>query len=318
MTVQYRPAESREEVLQSLEVTQQAFERTPGEYFRRRLDLDPTLEPGDTFLARLNNRIVGVVQRFPHQMYVRGKPIRLAGIGNVGTHPDFRGEGYASGLMRYVLQISLQQGFELAMLFTRIAPFFAGLGFRPVDRNEFYIQPVDEAPRGDVSRFSIENDLADVMALYEIFSPPRTGAVQRDAAYWRGQVEFARDDPDFFQVLRRQGRLLAYIRGCRAGNALRLMEYAYSDAFADMLQLASRVAHEFGFSRLRLPLTPEELFQAPNPVPIGDDEEDRIMLHVLNPEALTERFSLWDDDPDSILDHLFGPGEFTYWQTDFF
>ena len=318
MNIQYRPAESPDEVMQSLNITQKAFERTPADYFRRRLELDPTLNAGDTFLALMDSRIACVVQRFPREMYVRGKLVRMAGIGNVGTHPDFRGEGLASGLMRHVLQMSLQQEFELAMLFTRIPDFFAEFGFRPVERNEFYVEPVPEAPHGEIGLFSREADLSDVMALYETFTPPRTGTIRRSEAYWNGQIDFARDEPELFYVLRRQGHMVAYTRGARLGETLRLMEYAYRDSLVDVLQLASHVAREQGCTRLRLPLTPEELFQAPDPVPIGADEEDRIMLHVLNPESLTERFSLWDDDPDSIMENLFGPGEFTFWQTDFF
>jgi len=318
MQPQFRPAENKSEIEQALELLYAAFPKTPPAYFQKHQWDDPTLATGDTYLALDGDRVAAVVQLFPRQMVVRGQTVPLAGIGNVGTHPDYRGEGLASRLMDFVLRDARRRGFQLAMLFTRIDTFFSRFGFIAVDRNEFTFEPVPEPPRGEVQLFRPESDLEAVMALYADFSSKRTGNLHRDETYWQGQLRFADDDSARFTLLWRQGRLVAYARALPGDATLRLAEFAYRDSVYDMFALASAVARQVGASRIQLPLTQDELLQAPLITPVDEGVLDKIMLLPLASEELVSRFKLWDDEPQAIIDTLFRPGEFTYWQTDFF
>jgi len=318
MSFQMRVAASAREVEAALQVVTQCFPNTPAEFFRLYHLHDPFLNPSETFLGLDNHRIVSVVQRYPRKMYIRGQSVRMVGIGNVATLASHRGMGYASNLVQFALRDAEKQDHALAMLFTRIPPFFQNLGFHIVERNEFFIQPVAEAPRGRIEAFDKERDLDQIMELYDRFSAGRTGNLVRHRDYWLGQLHFSREDPQKFRVLYRQGKIVAYVRAAAVEKTLRLMEYAYLESIYDVFALASEVAARQGLQRIRLPLLPEEVLQAPDPVPVGEEMEDSIMIRLLNPELMAGQFSLWDDEPQHILEELFGAGEFTYWQTDFF
>ena len=318
MQRQIRPAANKAEVEQALALLYAAFPKTPPSYFQNHQWHDPTLAIEDTYLALDGENLAAVVQLFPRQMFVRRQIVPLAGIGNVGTHPDYRGAGLASQLMEFVLRDARRRGFQLAMLFTRIDTFFTRFGFIEIDRNEFTFEPVPEPERGEMRIFQPKQHIEAVMARYADFAANRTGNLHRDANYWRGQLRFADDDPDRFTLLWRQGQIMAYVRALPGDATLRLAEFAYRDTVYDMFSLASAVARRVGARHIQLPLTQEELLQAPLIAPVEEDELDKIMLLPLAIEDLVSRFSLWDDEPQTIIDTLFGPGEFTYWQTDFF
>ncbi|MCL5046513.1 MAG: GNAT family N-acetyltransferase [Actinobacteria bacterium] len=97
---------SFQEVVQLLDT---AFPETPIDYFRRILNLDPDIGLGKTFLWRENGTAAAIVQVF-HRIARWGESgeIKLAVIGNVGTHPDFLRRGLAAALLRRADQDGLE------------------------------------------------------------------------------------------------------------------------------------------------------------------------------------------------------------------
>lgn len=315
MQPEIRPAHSKSEIEQALEVLYLAFPDTPPDYFQKHQWADLTLEVEHTQLALVDGEVRSVVQIFPRTMLVRGKELPLAGIGNVATHPEYQGQGLAGALLRRTLHTCRMENYALSLLFTGIPGFYETFGYRTVSGNEFLLTPVEEWPRGDIVPFSPKQHLGEVQQLYAEFTRDRTGTLKRDDSYWPGQLEFAQDDPGLFTLLVRYDRPVAYVRA-RAGAGLHIHEFAYRENVYDVFALASYLARERGLRRIQLPLTPAEVLQAPDPQPV--EERDCIMIHLLAVEDIVEKFSLWDDEPESVIDTLFGAGEFTFWRTDYF
>lgn len=62
-----------------------------------------------------------------------GKPARIGGIGGVKTHPQARGRGLASGVVRRAVELLREQGADFALLVCEPAliPFYERIGWLP-------------------------------------------------------------------------------------------------------------------------------------------------------------------------------------------
>ena len=72
-----------------------------------------------------------------------GKPVRLGGVGSVGTHPLFRGQGHASRALKQAAETLATHGLDFAALFcapTNIA-FYERLNWREFHGDVFIMQP---------------------------------------------------------------------------------------------------------------------------------------------------------------------------------
>lgn len=71
---------------------------------------------GYQFALRRDGRICAMAGLFPIVLCIADREIRIAGIGGVSTHPEFRGEGLMTVLMRHCVALMRQQGYPMSYL----------------------------------------------------------------------------------------------------------------------------------------------------------------------------------------------------------
>lgn len=78
---------------------------------------DSSYRLDQTRVVVVDSRIVATLRVWDRKMRIGSGVVHMGGIGGVGTHPDFRGRGYASALIRD----------------TSLLPEVEGLSRRPID-----------------------------------------------------------------------------------------------------------------------------------------------------------------------------------------
>lgn len=311
-----RPDE-REPVLDLLE---RAF---PGErdVFERYLDFDPSCGPGDFLLAFDGGRPVSCVQLFEKAIRLRGRTVRLGGIGSVGTHPDYRRKGLASELMRRQADAMRARDMPIGLLFTGRIGFYARLGWVQVPLRQLAVRAGDGGdapPAGVLVRELATGDLDAVRALYDAYSAGIDGTTLRDARYWEGQLRYAGNPGETFRVAERDGRIVAYSRGVRL-DAHCASEFARADDDAAADALAALLVGLCDEVRVRAPPDPplERALEARARVTRSDDASP--MWRVLDAPGLARLAGLPESSADrDILRALIDEPPAHYWLSDRF
>ncbi len=200
------------------ELLRTCFVGTPADHFVKQHLYDSTFRPWQGRVAEVDGRIAAYVRIFDRRMRVRGAPLRAAGIGSVATHPDFRRQSLASTLLIDAIRIMERRAYAISYLYTGITGFYERLGWR-VAAQPYLRAPVAEvaalAPEGQ--RYHVRTfeagDLPQVRRVFALATRRATGAVVRSETYWRDHFWWANDDPRFFLVAERHGRVVAYLRG---------------------------------------------------------------------------------------------------------
>ncbi len=87
------------------------------DYLKKLEEIDPGIRNGLTYVAELNGKIVSVVQVVQRDLSIYPSFLRVAGIANVATLPEYRGQGFARNLLSYVAQDLSRKGFSASALF---------------------------------------------------------------------------------------------------------------------------------------------------------------------------------------------------------
>ena len=116
--------------------------------------------------------------------------VTMGGIGGVCTHPNYRGVGYASALMRDTIDYLRLTGCDLGVLFTIIPEaFYRRLGWTSLRLHSFTVKcnatkRVADSSVWQITDFNPETDLDAVAALYNLANAQQSGTIARTRAYW--------------------------------------------------------------------------------------------------------------------------------------
>lgn len=208
------------------------------ELFERYMDFDPEFSYGDVLLALEGGGApVACVQVFSKTIRLRGRAVRLGGIGSVATRASQRGSGLATDLLERALEQMRARDMAISLLFAApVAPLYERLGWRkipaPILRLARAQAPDSPAPGWDFQ----PADLERVSAVYDAFTAPLSGPTLRDARYWRGQLHTAGTPSETFRLAHGEGReLAAYVRTASFNGRIRVLEYARAPNAADSL-----------------------------------------------------------------------------------
>ena len=92
-------------------------------------------------LVRVDNRIVSHVAITERTCLVNGQPVKVGGVGGVGTHPEWRNQGLAALAMQKTagfLVNTLKVDFGVLFCATEMVPYYQRLGWRVIDASVFF------------------------------------------------------------------------------------------------------------------------------------------------------------------------------------
>ena len=259
VSMEIRCCNSKEELIEVVELCDTAFPKTRREYFERHVLKDNTLDKKDTRILLIDGKIVSSVQVFPRTIYVQNEKIKIGGIGNVASLPAERGKGYAGLLIKDSLDYIIKKEFALSMLTTSINPYYEKFGFQTILRTIADINCSGGKKHKEISQFNMTNDLKDIINLYNSFNSGKIGTIVRDEKYWLSQLEFCGEDKDLFLVYKSKDEILGFIRAQRKETYISILEYAFQEknksVFAELIE---QISYMTGINKFQLFLTKEE------------------------------------------------------------
>ena len=181
----------------------------------------------------MRERIVSCVQIFPRPVRIRGVQVPMAGIGTVFTAPAWRRRGLGEALLRRASDAMAREGALLSALFAAPARshWYEKLGWqrRLVGNALLRGAPGTAEMEPATEGFDPARDGADVRALHERYSGRLDGSVVRDDALWEASLANAGNPDERFRVVRREGRVTAYLRTAVLGGLRVLLEAGRAD-----------------------------------------------------------------------------------------
>ena len=201
-----------------------------------------------TRVVVVNDTVVSTLRVWERRMRVGASLVTMGGIGGVCTHPNYRGVGYASALMRDTIDYLRTTGCDLGVLFTIIPEvFYQRLGWTSVPLHGFNVTHNSTTQTADssgwqVTDFNPETDLDTVAALYDLTNAKQSGTIARTRAYWdmapsriRGVLPTV--------IARQNGRIGGYLNYEIEGKRVEVREVGYAPD--NPLVLDALVSHFF-------------------------------------------------------------------------
>ena len=179
------------ELEQVVELSCIAFNPDGHERYWQYIKGDSSYRPSQTRVVVVNDKVVSTSRVWERRMWVGASLVTVGGIGGVCTHPDYRGVGYASALMRDTIGYLRTIGCDLGVLFTIIPEaFYRQLGWTSFPLRGFSVACNAAARAADASEWQVtdfnpaETDLEAVAELYDIANAQQSGTIARTRAYW--------------------------------------------------------------------------------------------------------------------------------------
>ncbi|HEX7056299.1 MAG TPA: GNAT family N-acetyltransferase [Bacilli bacterium] len=231
-SIEIRPAIHRDELECAFDIWGTVFPEERS-FFQKRLDFDPDYTLDTTWLALINGQIVSAVQIFPYRMYWGSVFLKVGGIGNVATLPEYRGLGLAKRILRMQCEYMRKNEFDLSLLLTGINSFYSRIGWQTIPRQEWTVDAAVIRKSAHSTLHLIrtfdEKDLGQVSQIYDEINSRWIAPMKRSKAYWIGQMKWETANPGHFLVMEEQGRILAYMRYVLNGNELRIRDCCYRE-----------------------------------------------------------------------------------------
>ena len=186
-------------------------------YFAERLAAEGDCGLETTWLALVDGQIVSAAQVFPYWAQLGQTSVRIGGIGNVATRPDYRGRGLAQAILNAQIHWMGANGVAVSILYTGIPAFYEPLGWRIAPREVLVVEGPALAALNAEPQTSYEvnqyrtSDAEEVCRLYEAFNAGRSGSRIRDLTYVHASSTRTLRRGAFL-LARRNGRLAGYVR----------------------------------------------------------------------------------------------------------
>lgn len=135
-------------------------------------------------------KLASSVFAFPMEMRFNGRDIMSAGIGSVGTYPEYRGKGHIQTIFSKVFADLYAAETPFSTLYPFSYPFYRALGYEFIYASSQYEAPIDAFyEKALLQTGSIEPlplaDYAKAAPIYEQFRLPYALAFKREPWMWR-------------------------------------------------------------------------------------------------------------------------------------
>jgi predicted acetyltransferase len=206
---------SRETIPEILRFQSEAF-GLPVQHFQELIERDPWFEPENILVLLSHGKLVSSLQIFPKPVRIGGASARMGGVGNVVTHPRYRGRGHATRLLKETIQLMRDEGYGFSVLFTKIPDFYRRLKWEVASPRYKYVISATEASGRNSNNLQVAplrvNDLDAVAGLYETTNKRRTLSVLRSKECWHRQLDHRLDETARSVVIKRGKHALVYGR----------------------------------------------------------------------------------------------------------
>jgi GNAT superfamily N-acetyltransferase len=241
-----------------------AFYEQPRSYFEPFYLSDPSYRSEHSWVVEEDRHLIAHLRVFDRSIRVGGVRLHIAGVGSVITVPDHRGHGYAGRLLRAMLDAIPDEGFSYSLLRAYQPILYERHGWAPLDQELIRAEiPPVSAGSATITPFT-DDDLPEVMRLYEETNAERTGPTIRSPEYWRAQLQWLQEDRDGFLVARTDDGVLAgYVRSRSGPDATEVLELGVraGDLEVGRTLLSATAARSAGRIKGHLPPSLRTVFQ---------------------------------------------------------
>lgn len=227
---------------------------------------------GDASGAWVDGELVSLVDCFFRQVRMPdGKSAKMAGIGTVCTHPQFRGQGLSGLLLQRTDQVMKEEEADFSMLFTGVQGHYARYGWVEVPR---FWQERADIPMADEDSGSLTVEQKDwwrpldPLMLEDVYFEAADGipiTCERDESIWLASVRERLNRPERTSLLAWEGEaLMGYLVAGVNGESLEIVEAGGSaQALAPLASAACHWGLKKGLSKLSLNLPQKLLARLP-------------------------------------------------------
>jgi len=156
------------------------------EHFKRHWYNDPNRDINGILVAVEGGAILSSLRIFYRDMYIEGKKIRAAGIGEVGTRLESRGKGLSASLLEIAVTQMEQSCIHVCMLGAIKRDFYARFGWQQ-NRMVLKVCKTDAALKlpYNIRPVDFESDMEALERIHTLYSGGFNGTFARDTEYWR-------------------------------------------------------------------------------------------------------------------------------------
>lgn len=205
-----------------------------------------------------DGQIVSAVRVANRPVRIGGARVEMGGIGGVSTHPDYRGRGYCTEILKAQIEYMERQGYDISMLFTGICGFYRRLEWYCHPQHSAQA-PVPEAVQTVASddytirQYRQDTDLDGVIACYDQYNAERTLTMVRHRQYWLdGHTQYLGGVP--WLVAERDGQIYAYVSGSPDDIHEACCRDGHLNAFEPLADYILQQACDEGVEQIRLRL----------------------------------------------------------------
>lgn len=231
------------------------------DFYRTRMDYqtrDPYYRPEHSRLIKVDGRIVSHASIVEKRMRIGRGVVKVAGIGDVFTHPEHRGQSYSRLIMEDAIKYMREHDYPLSMLYG-IPDYYHKFGYiEAMGTCSVFLQVkcLEGLEGKGVLRPGEEKDVPRLNALYNKAYGRKTGAAERVEAHWYKVL-----GPRSLTVLEDDsGRVAGYaVTPAKRSGELYLSEAVAPDldAARSLLGHFGRLARERYLSELELRMAPD-------------------------------------------------------------
>jgi predicted acetyltransferase len=221
------------------------FVKTPLSFFIARIENDSYMLPEDIRIAEEDGNIISSVAVLKRKMNWGNSIVSFAGIGNVSTLPEKRGNNLATLLMKDAISYSKAINPHSIILFTGINPFYEKLGFFTIPAYHIVFNINNACNDNYLIRDFNFHDMPSIGKLYNSFNEKLFGTLARDDNYWKANLTFA-EPGEIFLVAEKDNAVEAYIRMVNDGFRNEIWEFAFvrREALDALLSAASKLLNK--------------------------------------------------------------------------
>ena len=199
--------------------------------YRQYVEDDCSYQLDQTRVVVVDKRVVATLRIWERRMRIGSSIVTMGGIGGVCTHPDYRGLGYATKLMKNAVEYMQNANYDIGVLFSIIpGKFYSNLGWAPLILEGFQIVPhhvgTFEDTNWRVEKFDEARDLNQVATLYDEYNLCHSGTIVRPRSYWNMAPSRIRDVLPSI-VARHKDMLSGYLNFHIEDKKARILEVAF-------------------------------------------------------------------------------------------